>query len=544
MSALLRPGRIALVLSLAFACAAPLSEKWKAVPVATSEGALVDTSLVKRIELPNGLRLLILEDHRLPRVVLGLTVRRGAGVESPAQAGLAKFVAAGMDRGAGTRNAIDLARTVDGMGASLMVSAGWDLMQVGMKGLSSDTDSLLQILADVALRPRFEPAELRKARDMQLALLASAVDSPLTRVGWEMARVLYPSHRYGLPLSGTDQSVEAFDAAAARAFHREVFVPGNAIVSVSGDVRAAEIEARIRTLFGGWEKRKLPDEASPPPRPTPARTTLVVVDRPDLAQASIRVGQGGIARRSPDRIPAILVNAVLGGSGFSSRLMARVRAEEGLVYGVDSWFSMRRRAGPFQVSTATRVEEAGRVVDLLLEGIEGIRQNPPSDGELARVKKLHRRSFCAQSRDFRRPCIQPGHPRCVRASGRFARDLPESCRGRSPYPSGQGGGRSIAPRPHGHCRSRSGEDARSPTRSAWNREGRAQRNGCPPERRRRSLLAVDVEYFAAADVARGEDGLGELLDRDAVGNDLGEPFILDVLEFGRDETRSPLVDKE
>jgi len=388
MSALLRPGRIALVLSLAFACAAPLSEKWKAVPAAASEGALVDTSLVKRIELPNGLRLLILEDHRLPRVVLGLTVRRGAGVESPAQAGLAKFVAAGMDRGAGTRNAIDLARTVDGMGASLMVSAGWDLMQVGMKGLSSDTDSLLQILADVALRPRFEPAELRKARDMQLALLASAVDSPLTRVGWEMARVLYPSHRYGLPLSGTDQSVEAFDAAAARAFHRKVFVPGNAIVSVSGDVRAAEIEARIRTLFGGWEKRKLPDEASPPPRPTPARTTLVVVDRPDLAQASIRVGQGGIARRSPDRIPAILVNAVLGGSGFSSRLMARVRAEEGLVYGVDSWFSMRRRAGPFQVSTATRVEEAGRVVDLLLEGIEGIRKSPPSDTELARVKSF------------------------------------------------------------------------------------------------------------------------------------------------------------
>lgn len=379
---------LVLVGSVSCSDPAPAPKAWEMPPPPLPEGALVDTEGVRRSTLRNGLAVLILEDHRLPRVVVGVTLRRGAGAEAPDEAGLAQFVASSMERGAGDRDALALARFVDSMGAELSVSSGWDSMGVGVSGLSSDLDSLLEVLADVALRPRFEPTELQKARAMQLASLASAIDDPGTRISWEMAGVLYPGHRYGLPLSGTKESVASFDEAAARALYRRLFVPGNAIVSVSGNVDAQQVEARLRELFGAWPAGPLPAQGPPSPRPAPASETLIVVDRPDLVQSKILVGQGGIARRYPLRIPALLVNAVLGGSGFSSRLMKRVRAEEGLAYGVGSWFSMRRRAGPFRIQTSTRVEETGRVVELLVEALQGIKSDPPSEEELSRVKSF------------------------------------------------------------------------------------------------------------------------------------------------------------
>jgi zinc protease len=114
----------------------------------------------------------------------------------------------------------------------------------------------------------------------------------------------------------------------------------------------------------------------------------VVVDKPDLGQSRIVLAHEGIDRRNPDRVAADIMNQVLGGGGFSSRLMARVRSDEGLTYGVYSGFDLRRQPGPFIVSTFTRVEETGRVVELLLEEMRRIREEPPTDDELAQAISL------------------------------------------------------------------------------------------------------------------------------------------------------------
>jgi zinc protease len=166
-----------------------------------------------------------------------------------------------------------------------------------------------------------------------------------------------------------------------------VFRPDNAIVSASGDIDTADWARRAERSFGSWRaKGKSEARAPAPPDPAPPATRIVVVDKPELGQARIVVMHGGIARSSPRRLVAGLVNNVLGGSGFSSRLMKRIRSDEGLTYGVGSGFSMRRQPGPFSVSTFTRVPEARRVVDLILEGIEGIRDDPPTQLELATTK--------------------------------------------------------------------------------------------------------------------------------------------------------------
>jgi zinc protease len=261
-------------------------------------------------------------------------------------------------------------------------------MTVMVSGLSRDLNRLAEVLADVALRPRFAADEGVRARDEQRAALERAKDDPGTLVRWHAARTLYPDHRYGRPLNGTPAAVGTLDSAMAAAFHRSVFVPNNGILFASGDISAEDWMRRAREGFGPeqWPRGTVAEPVPAPPERAPPTRRVVVVDRPDLGQARIVIAQEGIARTDPRRIAADLMNAVLGGSGFSSRLMTSVRAEAGLTYSVGSGFDLRRRPGPFSIATFTRRHEVQRMVGMLLEAAEGIRTNPPSEAELAPAK--------------------------------------------------------------------------------------------------------------------------------------------------------------
>jgi zinc protease len=298
-----------------------------------------------------------------------------------------------MERGAGDRDALALAQAVDEIGASLSVSSGWDSMRVQVSGLSRDLDTLMEILADVALRPRFDPGEAEKTRAETLASLEKAKDDPATLGHWYIARALFAGHRYGLPMAGESPTVAGLDAAAARRFHARVFLPNDAVLSASGDVAADDILDRAGRAFGAAPPGDVPDAGPPPPRETPPATKVVVVDQPDLVQARILVGHEGIARTDPERVAARTMNSVLGGSGFSSRLTTTVRADAGLTYGVYSGFSMRREPSLFFVSTFTRVPEVRTVVDLLLAELERMRSEPPSEEELTQARTLAVGSF-------------------------------------------------------------------------------------------------------------------------------------------------------
>jgi zinc protease len=357
------------------------------------EAPVVQPGQLTRTGLDNGMRVLVLEDHRLPRVVLALTARRGEAMVDLDRAGLASFTAAVMERGAGDRDALALARAVDEIGAELSVSAGWDSMRVKVSGLTRDLDALMDILADVALRPRFDPKEAAKERDETLASLEKAKDDPATLARWYGARALFAGHRYGIPLSGDSSTVARLAAAAARRFHGRLFLANNLVFSASGDVDAAAMLERAGRAFGALPPGDLPTAGEATPLKTPDARKVLVVDRPDLVQARIILGHEGIARTDPERIAAAITNSVLGGSGFSSRLTTSVRADAGLTYGVHSGFSLRREPSLFYVSTFTRVPEVRTVLDLLLAELERMRSDPPSEKELSEAKTLAVGSF-------------------------------------------------------------------------------------------------------------------------------------------------------
>lgn len=360
---------------------------WESPPPKLKVGPIVNEAHLTRSTLPNGLRVLILEDHRLPRVGMRAVVSRGAGAEDRNLAGQATFLAELMNRGAGKRDALALAQQIDALGGTLSVGAGWDSMAVAVGGLSRDWKEMLGILADVTLEPQLKPEEAQKARSELLAALTADRDDPGTLARWQAMGVLYPDHRYGLPVKGVSETVARLDSESARDMHARYFVPGNLIIGIAGDVDPDEVLKQVDARFGKMKAAPLPEEAPPTPAIAPPERTIVIADRPELVQARILLVQEGIDRTDPRRVAAGLLNDTLGGSGFSSRLMRKLRSEEGLTYGVSSGFAMRRRAGPFVVSTFTRVEETRRAVDLLLGQIEAIRSTRPQTAdELAKAK--------------------------------------------------------------------------------------------------------------------------------------------------------------
>lgn len=361
---------------------------WELPPPPPPESPVVPAGRLHRAALENGMRVILLEDPRLPRVTLGVAFRRGESMLPAESAGLASFTTDLMERGAGERDALAMAEATDRLGASLSAAAGWDSIQVAASGLSRDLEVLLDLLVDVVLRPRFDKAEALRARGQTLAALERAKDDPGTLTSWYTASAVYGTHRFGLPLSGTPETVARFDAAKARAFHARVALPNDAIFFASGDVQAGPLLERVREHFGDWKPGSVADPGAPPPALAPAERRVLVIDRPEMVQTRISLSHDGIARSADDRIPVALLNTVLGGSGFSSRLMERLRSENGLTYSVWSDFALRRSPGPFVVSTFTVVPETRRVVDLVLAELEAARSKPPGESELSWARTL------------------------------------------------------------------------------------------------------------------------------------------------------------
>ena len=364
---------------------------WDLPAPPAADQAVVDPARLHRFELSNGLRVLVLEDRKLPAIDMGLTVPRGIAIEATDEAGIAHFTAELMQRGAGGRDALELAQAVDSLGASMSVGAGWDSMAASVGGLSRDRAALFGILADVVQRPTLDAGEAARVRAAQLARLRQAGDDPGRLVAWTFFETLYPDLRAGLPSSGTDESVSGLTSEDAAAFHERLFTPDGAILWAAGDVSAEDFKNEAEAAFGSWSGAKLAEPAPALPQTGPRR--VIVVDRPELGQAQIAIGHDGIARTHPDRLELQMVNTVLGAAGFSSRLMVSVRAEEGLTYSIGSRFSQRRTGGTFVVTTFAEAGRVGDLLDHVMGELERIRTEPPSETEIGWAKSLRTGRF-------------------------------------------------------------------------------------------------------------------------------------------------------
>jgi zinc protease len=290
------------------------------------------------------------------------------------------LTAALLDQGTTTRTAAQIADAIDTEGGGLGTGAGSDLSFANVLVMKDTLPFGIGLLADVVRRPAFQVEELERQRQQALSGLRVSYEDPDYVAGLVFDRLVYGFHPYGLPNSGTPQSLQTITVDDLRAFHRTWFVPNNAILGIVGDITTEEAMAVAQKAFGDWQAHELPAvEPSTPPEPT---RRVVVVNKPDAVQTELRVGQLGLPRTHKDYLAFDLAMKILGGEG-ANRLHRVLRSERGLTYGASAEVQSLRDAGDFAADTDTRSDATAEVLRLIVDEIGKLRRDRVSDRELA-----------------------------------------------------------------------------------------------------------------------------------------------------------------
>jgi zinc protease len=322
---------------------------------------------LREVRLGNGLRVVVGRRPGVPLAAARLLVRAGSALDPAGAFGLAHLVALTSRRGAGRRTGRAIDDLVEALGAGLGGGAEED---ASVHGLSAPVDvlpRLLEVLAAVVTRPTFPKAEFDRLRRLERAELAHDSDEPGTVADRALLEAVYGDHPYGHPVDGRDRDLARLRRPDAVAFHERWFGPAEALLVVTGPVDPGQ------TL----DEAELPGAVRRPRR-------VIVVDKPDATQAQIRIGGVGIQRRSDDYFPALLANAILGG-GFTSRLVEAIRVNRGLSYGVRSRFAVGRVSGLFVISSFTKNETAGELVEVAVDEMARFASFGPTAEEVSRA---------------------------------------------------------------------------------------------------------------------------------------------------------------
>jgi zinc protease len=334
--------------------------------------------------LPNGLRLVAIERHTEPAVSLRLLLPAGKLYEPAAKAGLAAATADLLTQGTTSRSEQQVAAAIDGVGGTLDAGSGADFAFVSAAVTSDQLDLAFELLADVVLRPSFPAAEIERWRRQSLSRLELQRANPAYLADTAFQRLVFGAYPYGLPASGTPESLRGLTRDDLVAFHRAHYLPNGAILAVVGDFRPQQALAGAERVFGGWAKGAAP---RPPALELPAwpRRRVLVIDKPDAVQTQIRIGQAALAYTDPDFFTATVYGTVLGG-GSSGRMFREIRVKRGLAYGAYCGFTEQLVSGSFTARTSTKTASTVEALRLALDEIAGMGQAPVPAAELDEAK--------------------------------------------------------------------------------------------------------------------------------------------------------------
>lgn len=356
----------------------------------TGVAKAADINPIRKIA-ENGIVVLIMERPSLPIVSVQVLVRAGALYEPSDQAGLANMTASLLEEGTKRRSSKEIADAVDFIGARLSARGGKDSATVSLKVVKKDVATGFSLLSDILMHPAFASKEVERVRKNILGSILSEKDNPRTVARRAFQKLIFDQHPYHLPSIGLSETVSKIPREALVNFHASYYRPNNTIISIVGDVTEKEAMDLVKTHFGAWERKNIRF-----PKITPAQAVaskkIELIDK-DLTQATILLGKVGIARNNPDYYPVTVMNYILGGGGFSSRMLKEIRDNQGLVYSVYSYFDASIFPGPFSVSLQTKNQSANKAIEGALSEIRRIRKEAVTDQELSEAKDYLMGSF-------------------------------------------------------------------------------------------------------------------------------------------------------
>ena len=336
--------------------------------------------------LPNGLTILVLEDHRLPLVTARLTILGAGALNDPADVpGLANVTATMLKEGTKTLSSKQIAEQSDALGATIAAQAPWgsETATFTASGLSDNASQWIPLAADVLLHPSFPESELAKLTERMKVQLQQQRGTPNFLMQERFNRAVYGSH----PASITSPTLEALDKITPTMlaeWHSTRYLPENAILGIAGDITPAE----VTKMFSDLERWKAgPGKAALPTATKPASgRKIFLVDRPGSVQTDVQIGNIAISRLDGDYIPMVVMDRIVGG-GASARLFMNLREVHGYTYGAYSMLVARRYAGPWVAQGSMRTDATGGAMTEFMNEINRIRDQAVPEKELEETKR-------------------------------------------------------------------------------------------------------------------------------------------------------------
>ncbi|MEL6283181.1 MAG: pitrilysin family protein [Pseudomonadota bacterium] len=342
---------------------------------------------IQEVTTPGGVTFWMVEERAIPILSIQIAFRGGASLERPEEQGLANLLTSTLDEGAGPYDAQAYAARAEEIAARIGFSSDRDTLRVSASMLIERRDETLELLRLALTEPRFDPEPLARVKaQIQSGLKQDEVDpDAMASNAWFSAK--FPSDAYGRMASGTPETVEAFTAEDLRGIMPRLINRSDMYVGVVGAISAEEVAPLLDALLGD-----LP--AGPPEGASGAPDAVTMTDRSgievidfDAPQSTVLFGHDGPLRDDPDFIPAFVMNYILGGGGFASRLTVEVREKRGLAYGVYSYLAPLDRSGLYLGGVATANERVSDSIDVIRDEWRRMAEEGVSEEELDRAKR-------------------------------------------------------------------------------------------------------------------------------------------------------------
>ena len=354
--------------------------------------------LGKRILTPEGMVVLVSERHDLPIIKVSMIIRAGSVLEPvedqthrEEKSGLANLTAELLTEGTKKRTSSQISDEIDFIGGSLDASGGNDSISVSLSVLKKDIDKGFDLLSDIILNPSFDEKEIERKKKLIKGQIKREEEEPDSVAGKAFIKEVFGSHPYGRPAEGKEESIDRITQNDIVEFHARNYSPNNTIMGIAGDVTEKEVNSLINKYFNNWKKMATGYKKLPEP-PAIKGHKILKIDK-DLTQATIILGHRGISRDNPDFYAISVMNYILGGGGFASRLVQNIRDSKGLAYDVHSSFSPKKEVGSFGVSVQTKNESAGIAIEEIIKEIKKIREEGVTEEELSDAKGYLTGSF-------------------------------------------------------------------------------------------------------------------------------------------------------
>jgi len=353
-----------------------------------------------REELPGGAVLLVKESRQLPMVTIRVSQRAGARYEPPAKAGLAEMTSSLLTRGAAGRSASDIEETHDRLGGGVEASAGRIHAVASLRVLTRDLEEGMALLADVLRRPTFPAKEIAKTRQRTLGRLRQMEERPGHLANTALRRALFGTRAAGRIPEGTPETVKKIRRADIVEFHKKRYGMKGAIFAFVGDISPQRARELVESRFSGWQGGggEAPDFEEPAP---PEGMKVIKIDR-SFAQTTVMLGNRSLTRKNPDFYPARVMNYILGGGGFDSRILNNIREEKGLVYAAYSYFASGLYTGHWRLMLQTKNKSANQAISESIAEIRRIQNEGVTDEELADAKAFITGNFATRFGSSRR----------------------------------------------------------------------------------------------------------------------------------------------